>query len=298
MSMPGYHTKEIYSDEISFGRLFLGMGPKKIKVTVPNATLANLKKHAPAALPAPPPPAAANTPPIPIIPPASIVKSTPKPSATTVKSAAAMTSTVDVKATAETPAWTDMQDALLIGLKKLNKTWKEIGALVEGKDTEDLRERYAELMAVKTGEKKTEAVVEQVKASGATGEKTEENQQKSKKFNKKANQQNGKKGEKGKTSDQEDKGEANPGNEKSHKPGKVAVKPDGDGEQHIHQGPAVIYADPEDGFSTRELLFLSDTHQRLEQNKWLQLSSKLFDKTGLRISPELMEQKFKNVSVR
>lgn len=234
-----------------------------------------------------------------------------------------MTPAKDVKATAETPAWTDMQDALLIGLKRLNKTWKEIGVLVEGKDTEDLRERYTELMAVKGEGKKAEAVVEPVKASDATGKETEDNQQKSKKFNKKANKQNEKKGDKGKTSDQKEQGEETPGNAKSHKPGKDAVgvsKPDGDGEQQVHQGQAIIYVDPKDGFSSREvsfarfplapknsciytdtfsqqLSFLSKTHQRLEQDKWLQLSSKLYDKTGIQIDPDLLKQKFKNMTM-
>lgn len=47
---------------------------------------------------------------------------------------------------AETPlTWTTIEDATLIGLKALDKTWKEIGAIMTDKPTEDLRERYDQL---------------------------------------------------------------------------------------------------------------------------------------------------------
>lgn len=104
--------------------------------------------------------------------------------------------TASVKASASEPtaaagalttdAWTDVQDALLLGLKALGKTWREIGAQVVGKATEDLRERYAVLTGGKDGEKKVEAVVEKI--GDETGEKKKDKWEK-KKTNKKNNDQ-------------------------------------------------------------------------------------------------------------
>lgn len=42
--------------------------------------------------------------------------------------------------------WTDIQDILILGLKEKSKTWREIAAAIEGRDTEDCRERYDALM--------------------------------------------------------------------------------------------------------------------------------------------------------
>ena len=39
---------------------------------------------------------------------------------------------------------------------------------------------------------------------------------------------------------------------------------------------------------------LYQLHQELDRIKWLQLSSKFFDKTGKRASPELLREKLKN----
>lgn len=51
--------------------------------------------------------------------------------------------------------WTEIQDAMLRGLKDYqNKSWREIGALIEGRDSEECRERYDELEAIAIAEKK------------------------------------------------------------------------------------------------------------------------------------------------
>ena len=47
------------------------------------------------------------------------------------------------------PAWTDIQDILLLGLKEKSKPWREIAAAIEGRDTEDCRERYDALVQAK-----------------------------------------------------------------------------------------------------------------------------------------------------
>lgn len=51
--------------------------------------------------------------------------------------------------------WTEIQDAILCGLKDYqHKTFREIGTMIEGKDAEDCRERYDELVAMAIAEKK------------------------------------------------------------------------------------------------------------------------------------------------
>lgn len=51
--------------------------------------------------------------------------------------------------------WTEIQDAVLRGLKDYqHKTFREIGTMIDGKDAEDCRERYDELVAVAIAEKK------------------------------------------------------------------------------------------------------------------------------------------------
>lgn len=212
------------------------------------------------AIPAPAPPAAFVDTPVP-------EPSAPEPPAPEPPAAAPAAAEAD--ATAEVPAWTDVQDALLLGLKAIgNKTWKEIGILFDGKDTEDLRERYAELTTVPKGETKVKAVVEDVKTPNTTDEETEEkNDKKNKKKNKK-------KGGTAETNDQEGKGEAVPGNKKKDKHGqdnqpKGILKPDeaaqeqssevtpgqpnDDGAPSHYRGHPLIYFDPNDGLSTREV---------------------------------------------
>lgn len=51
--------------------------------------------------------------------------------------------------------WTEIQDAMLRGLKDYqHKTFREIGAMIDGRDAEECRERYDELVAMAIAEKK------------------------------------------------------------------------------------------------------------------------------------------------
>lgn len=106
------------------------------------------------------------------LPNAFVTTPAPEPTAVAPQAACALT-------TAEVDAWTDVQDALLLGLKALGKTWREIGLQVVEKATEDLRERYTVLTGVKDGVKKVEAVVKEVKK----GEKKEKREKKKNKKN-------------------------------------------------------------------------------------------------------------------
>ncbi|MCJ1426046.1 hypothetical protein MMC29_003948 [Sticta canariensis] len=262
------------------------------------------------AAPGPPPPAATISAPA----AASVGTPAPEPPAAAPEPAAAAPVAAEADATAEVPAWTDVQDALLLGLKALgNKTWKEIGKLFEGKDTEDLRERYAELTTVPKGETKVDAVVEEEKTTNTTDEETEgKNDKKSKKKNKK-------RGDTAETNDQEGNDEAVPGKKKKDKHGqdnqpKGILKPDeatqeqssevapgqpsDNGAQLNYKGHPLITFDANDGLSPRELLYLSNLHERLEQEKWLQLASKLFDKTGKRVPSCVLREKFASLNLQ
>lgn len=65
--------------------------------------------------------------------------------------------TEDAIPTEEPLTWTSLEDATLIGLKALNKTWKEIGVIMSPKQTEDLRERYDELKEITIAAQQAEA---------------------------------------------------------------------------------------------------------------------------------------------
>lgn len=81
----------------------------------------------------------------PTVVPPTTTTSVPSPSSGVIQAEITAATPEEAKP-AEVPlTWTDLEDATLIGLKALNKTWKEIGAIMTNKPTEDLRERYDEL---------------------------------------------------------------------------------------------------------------------------------------------------------
>lgn len=273
-------------------------------------SVADVRRTTAVAPPAPAPAVVETAEPAPADPPASVEAPAPEPPAAAPEPAAATPPAPDAEAAAEVPAWTDVQDALLLGLKALNKTWKEIGAMVEGKDTEDLRDRYAELTAVKTKGKKAEAAGEEANTPETTEEEGEGKKGGDKKNNKKDKKQNKKKGDKGEASNQENNDEEATKKDKHGRKlrgilkldeatdeGAAAGQPDSDDEPQFYRGHPVIYVDDEDGLSARELHHLYKYYQRLESYKWLQLSSKLLDKTGKRVPAEVLKEKFKNLSL-
>ena len=77
------------------------------------------------------------------------------------------------------PAWTDIQDILLLGLKEKSKTWREIAAAIEGCDTEDCRERYDALVEAKAAaeeavRKEAEEAASKVAAEEVAAKEAEE----------------------------------------------------------------------------------------------------------------------------
>lgn len=242
-------------------------------------------------IPAPAPPAASVGTPAPEPPAAA-----PEPAAAAPESAAAAPAAAEADATAEVPAWTDVQDALLLGLKAIgNKTWKEIGKLFEGKDTEDLRERYAELTTAPKGETKVDAVVEGEKTPNTTDEETEG------KKDKKNKTKNKKRGDTADTNDQEGKGEAVSGKKKKDKHGQdnqpkgilkpeeatqeqssevAPGQPNDDGAQSNYRGHPIISIDAKDGLSTREVRLPRFPHSFIHSNTDLSCNSSFISPTS------------------
>ena len=296
---------------------------------------------------APPPPAAATPPPAAPDPPApEAPAAAPEPAATVeppAEPAAAAPASPDAEAANPVPVWTDVQDAMLLGLKAIGKTWKEIGALVEGKDTEDLRERYDEITAAKPAEKKEkkgEAAKDEGQTTDATEEESEAKKGKKNK-NEKNKNKNKKKDDQGDAVSQEESDdvaeEATTKKDKKNKnkQPRGILKPDDasqtsddsttaapdDDLPRFYNGHPIIYIDPADGLTPNEvspprpqyhthvyepiltpllpktqLQNLFKMYQHIEQNKWLQMASRLFDKTGKRVSPDLLREKFENLS--
>lgn len=148
--------------DTSFAALFLGRRreyplPKKLLLIKPKP-------------PAPPTPLSANS-------PAPTPNSAPAPDSTSAPDPASAPGTAPAPDSAPVPdpspapptepdaapppaeviptPWTEIQDAMLRGLKDYqNKSWREIGALIEGRDSEECRERYDELEAIVIAEKK------------------------------------------------------------------------------------------------------------------------------------------------
>jgi hypothetical protein len=55
--------------------------------------------------------------------------------------------------------------------------------------------------------------------------------------------------------------------------------------------PAHIHPRLEDGLSFQEILLLHKLADQYEKEKWLRISSRFFDKTGKRITPDMAKQR-------
>ena len=289
--MPIQYEKDGKLKEISFTRLFFGVDPvpqlrKTMKVTIiirpllcvwricpRNKTTCSpslnanesseflsdvlvLKKAATVTPPLPPPPPPPPPPPLLMLEPVADAEPTIVADSTPIE---------EVKDTEKVPGWTEVQDALLIGLKAQNKTWKEIGALIEGKDTEDLRDRYKELIpkAEEKIEEKSADNSEEIAPVESGGE--EEKQEKGKKGK---NKKEGKREEAGEKQGKNKEGKQKQGKEKQVKGNLDSdldaagiLKNDEDGSEaqehkkgrRSHKGHSVIQLDEDERFSVEEV---------------------------------------------
>ena len=118
---------------IIFQRIDAGQDQGPVLVATSPASLAT----------APPPAASAAAPEAPAAPAAPAASTPPAP-------------TEGDKAAEAVSAWSETQDAILLGLKLQGKDWKSIAALVDGKEPKELKARYKELMAKQEGSKKAD----------------------------------------------------------------------------------------------------------------------------------------------
>lgn len=119
--------------------------PKNLLATKP-------KPSAPPATPSAPPTTTAPDPaptPAPASTPVAAPTPVPDPAPAPPLETNATPPPVDVVPT----PWTEIQDAMLRGLKDYqHKTFREIGAMIDGRDSEECRERYDELVAISIAE--------------------------------------------------------------------------------------------------------------------------------------------------
>ncbi|KAG8533488.1 uncharacterized protein KY384_002271 [Bacidia gigantensis] len=155
-------------------------------------------------------------------------------------------------ATETAPGWTTAQDETIMRMKAAGKTWREIEGAVGKTDRNEVRQRYKDLMAQKHGS-----------AGG------------------------------GATPKDEDEG----GKGKGKQPEKSAMKdPNKPKDGEVGEGPAstgdrpVIFVDEGGELNTEQLAQLYKMHTRAERRKWLEISSRFFDQTGKRLSPEFLRE--------
>ncbi|KAL8793254.1 MAG: hypothetical protein Q9195_004191 [Heterodermia aff. obscurata] len=172
------------------------------------------------------------------------------------------------------PAFTPADDEAILRLKAENKSWAQIGEVVKGKEKNELRDRYKELMA-KNGGSTAQAATSPTSES-SNGMAIDGGGARS----------GGGKKEKGQAGKGKAKGEA------------VGVKEQGmrmeAGEGRLLSQRPVIYMDENDELSIDELRYAYDQYAKYEDQKWTQMASKIFDKTGKRIDPEVLKSKFVN----
>ncbi|KAL9039084.1 MAG: hypothetical protein Q9214_005020 [Letrouitia sp. 1 TL-2023] len=203
----------------------------------------------------------------------------------------------------EAKAWTPLEDAALLGLKAQNKSWKEIGEIILGRDKDELRNHYKELNPNATAEGGKDKGNSVDGAKDVTGGSNK-----------------GGKGKKGKGAG-EQKGQAKndeptdgageqaaKGPVLAGKPGSnikgILKKTEDGGTELIHieidaeateiDGCPIIYIDTDEELTLDDYDRFYDMLQAFEEHKWLRMVSRFFDITGKRVEPEYLAEKMKN----
>ncbi|KAI4115395.1 MAG: hypothetical protein LQ338_007868, partial [Usnochroma carphineum] len=211
-------------------------------------------------------------------------------------------------------SWTPAEDVALLSLKGQNKTWKEIGEILVGKDKDELRNRYKEIGGASGGEggepaKDGAAASAQPNAGkGNKGKQKGEGEQKGK-----GKQEEAKADEKkddaavvataaaaapatsneAVVADKKDskiRGILRQGSDGAFQ-FREATIPDG---ATTLNGCPIIYLEENDPLDIDELSFLYNMNCAFEEQRWIRMASKFFDQTGKRIEPEWLKDKLKN----
>ncbi|KAI9819983.1 MAG: hypothetical protein M1827_006553 [Pycnora praestabilis] len=163
---------------------------------------------------------------------------------------------------AAAPGWTAEQDATLLKYKTENKSWKEISIMLDDKPIWQLKNRFKELRSLE----ETPVVAGQEKKEEAKDETKSEDKTEEKKL------------EEGKA-------------EEKKPDGKVEEKIEEEKPKRISDQPKVIYLDGDKDLSRDEFVLLVNLSNLYDDRKWLQIASTFYDRTGRRLSPEMVREK-------
>ncbi|KAL8985813.1 MAG: hypothetical protein Q9177_004339 [Variospora cf. flavescens] len=271
---------------------------------------------------------------------------TPEPAADAAAAAAAAAATPEAPAPeeaakpaeeaakpAEAPPkapWAPAEDVALLSLKAQNKTWKEIGDLLVGRDKDELRNRYKEIGGPLANAGEGGGGASGGGEAAKDGATAAEGQSNGEKSANKGKQQKGDGGgkNKGKGKQGEGKGEpaagpaaaaagptAPPTSPTNPNEAVVADRKDASikgilrrgsdgafqfGEAAVPNGATtlngcpIIYLEENDPLSIDELSFLYNMNCAFEEQRWIRMASKFFDQTGKRIEPEWLRDKLRN----
>lgn len=229
--------------------------------------------------------------------------------------------TESTKTTESAPAgWTRIEEMALLGMKAQSMTWKEIGEALPGKDMEDIKKRYRKLYIdapanvkpkgaeVKKEETNEETEDKKEEAKGDEAKAAEESKKGSgdgKKGGKEGKQgkkgqkvQKGQKGQKGKEKAEEAKPEEAKVEEDKPKENKGILKAKATAEEKGKggklksiDGHPVIFVDDDEELEYEELVHLYALNARYDEQKWITVDSRFFDKFGKRVGAEKLKEK-------
>ncbi|KAF6217726.1 hypothetical protein HO133_006553 [Letharia lupina] len=249
--------------------------------------------------------------------------------------------------------WTKIEEMGLLGMKALNKSWKEISEVLAGKDEDDIKKKYRELYvdapasikpkkaeakkkeAKKETEDKKEEKKEEEKEEKKEEKKEEEKEEEKEEKKDEAKEEKkdeakndeakagderkkiteggkkgGKEGKQGKKGQRGQKGQQGKEKAEEAKPEEVKVeevKPEENdgilkakvtagekgkgGELKSINGHPVIFVDDDEELEFEELLYLYGLNARFDEQKWITVDSKFFDRFGKRVGAEKLKEK-------
>lgn len=208
-------------------------------------------------------------------------------------------------------------------MKAQNMTWKEINEALPGKALDDIKNKYRALYldapasakpkeaeAKKEETKKTENTKEDKKeenkgeAKGGEAKAAEEKKQGSKDNKKSGEGKQGRKGQKGQKGQRGKQKAEEAEVEEAQSEVKMGIlkakaRAEGVGQggelESIHGHP-VIFVDDDEELEYEELLYLYALNMRHDEQKWITLDSKFFDKFGKRIGAQKLKEKLGGTS--
>lgn len=177
-------------------------------------------------------------------------------------------------------AFTAEEDDKLKSMKADSKTWKEIAAEMK-RPQNQLKARFKEL------NKNEGADGNEVKDKGAKAKQSQANKQSGANAKNKSQDQQNKAADQKNDVKRKNKGEGNAG--------KATGAIHGNGEARFTMGEWLTLQE-DDFFSFGELQCLSELLVRDDGQKWLRIASSFYNKTGRRVHPDDIKEKFEELA--